>query len=114
MVLGMWLSTARLHRTDLKQALGGRTSCCARERQCRHTNRCILDAHAYGGCTSISYWHTPAGTFILGVLPPAANIVILKPTTGMRDCSSGYCCRGSRQPGMIALAVPILQLMFSG
>ena len=41
----------------------GSTSCCARERlQCRHTNRCILDAHAYRSAPR-SATGTPAGTF---------------------------------------------------
>ena len=116
MVLGMWLSTARLHRTDLKQALGWAVL------------RVVLVSVYSVGILTAAYWmHTHTGVhldqllahpqvlFILGVLPPAANIVILETHYRHEGTASPVIAAGAVVSlGMIALAVPILQLMFSG
>ena len=116
MVLGMWLSTARLHRTDLKQALGWAVL------------RVVLVSVYSVGILTAAYWmhmHTgvhldqllahPQVLFILGVLPPAANIVILETHYRHEGTAAPVIAAGAVVSlGMIALAVPILQLMFSG
>lgn len=116
MVLGMWLSTARLHRTDLKQALGWAVL------------RVVLVSVYSVGILTAAYWmHTHTGVhldqllahpqvlFILGVLPPAANIVILETHYRHEGTAAPVIAAGAVVSlGMIALAVPILQLMFSG
>ena len=116
MVLGMWLSTARLHRTDLKQALGWAVL------------RVVLVSVYSVGILTAAYWmHTHTGVhldqllahpqvlFILGVLPPAANIVILETHYRHEGTAAPVIASGVVVSlGMIALAVPILQLMFSG
>ena len=116
MVLGMWLSTARLHRTDLKQALGWALL------------RVVLVSVYSVGILTAAYWmHTHTGVhldqllahpqvlFILGVLPPAANIVILETHYRHEGTAAPVIAAGAVVSlGMIALAVPILQLMFSG
>ena len=116
MVLGMWLSTARLHRTDLKQALGWALL------------RVVLVSVYSLGILTAAYWmHTHTGVhldqllahpqvlFILGVLPPAANIVILETHYRHEGTAAPVIAAGAVVSlGMIALAVPILQLMFSG
>ena len=116
MVLGMWLSTARLHRTDLKQALGWAVL------------RVVLVSVYSVGILTAAYWmHTHTGVhldqllahpqvlFILGVLPPAANIVILETPYRHEGTAAPVIAAGAVVSlGMIALAVPILQLMFSG
>ncbi len=115
-VLGMWLSTARLHRTDLKQALGWAVL------------RVVLVSVYSVGILTTAYWmHTHTGVhldqllahpqvlFILGVLPPAANIVILETHYRHEGTAAPVIAAGAVVSlGMIALAVPILQLMFSG
>lgn len=115
-VLGMWLSTARLHRTDLKQALGWAVL------------RVVLVSVYSVGILTAAYWmHTHTGVhldqllahpqvlFILGVLPPAANIVILETHYRHEGTAAPVIAAGAVVSlGMIALAVPILQLMFSG
>ena len=115
MVLGMWLSTARLHRTDLKQALGWAVL------------RVVLVSVYSVGILTAAYWmHTHTGVhldqllahpqvlFILGVLPPAANIVILETHYRHEGTAAPVIAAGAVVSlGMIALAVPILQLMFS-
>ena len=116
MVLGMWLSTARLHRTDLKQALGWAVL------------RVVLVSVYSVGILTAAYWmHTHTGVhldqllahpqvlFILGVLPPAANIVILETHYRHEGTAAPVIAAGAVVSlGMIALAVPILQLRFSG
>ena len=116
MVLGMWLSTARLHRTDLKHALGWAVL------------RVVLVSVYSVGILTAAYWmHTHTGVhldqllahpqvlFILGVLPPAANIVILETHYRHEGTAAPVIAAGAVVSlGMIALAVPILQLMFSG
>ena len=116
MVLGMWLSTARLHRTDLKQALGWAV-----------LSVVLVSVYSVGILTAAYWMHTHTGVhldqllahpqvlFILGVLPPAANIVILETHYRHEGTAAPVIAAGAVVSlGMIALAVPILQLMFSG
>lgn len=115
MVLGMWLSTARLHRTDLKQA--------ARWALLRVV---LVSIYSVGILTAAHWMHTHTGVhldqllahpqvlFILGVLPPAANIVILETHYRHEGTAAPIIASGAVVSlGMIALAVPILQLVFS-
>lgn len=115
MVLGMWLSTARLHRTDLTQALRWAVL------------RVVLVSVYSDGILTAAHWmHTHTGVhleqllahpqvlFILGVLPPAANIVILETHYRHKGTAAPIIASGAVVSlGMIALAVPILQLVFS-
>ena len=115
MVLGMWLSTARLHRTDLIQALRWALL------------RVVLVSVYSVGILTAAYWmHTHTGVhlnqllahpqvlFVLGVLPPAANIVILETHYRHEGTAAPIIASGAVVSlGMIALAVPILQLVFS-
>lgn len=115
MVLGMWLSTARLHRTDLTQALRWAVL------------RVVLVSVYSVGILTAAYWmHTHTGVhldqllahpqvlFILGVLPPAANIVILETHYRHKGTAAPIIASGAVVSlGMIALAVPILQPVFS-
>ena len=115
MVLGMWLSTARLHRTDLKQAVRWALL------------RVVLVSVYSVGILTAAYWmHTHTGVhlnqllahpqvlFVLGVLPPAANIVILETHYRHEGTAAPIIASGAVvSVGMIALAVPILQLVFS-
>ena len=114
-VLGMWLSTARLHRTDLTQALRWAVL------------RVVLVSVYSVGILSAAHWmHTHTGVhleqllahpqvlFILGVLPPAANIVILETHYRHEGTAAPIIASGAVVSlGMIALAVPILQLIFA-
>lgn len=115
MVLGMWLSTARLHRTDLKQAVRWALL------------RVVLVSVYSVGILTAAYWmHTHTGVhlnqllahpqvlFVLGVLPPAANIVILETHYRHEGTAAPVIAAGAVvSVGMIALAVPILQLVFA-
>lgn len=115
MVLGMWLSTARLHRTDLKQALRWAV-----------LRVVLVSIYSVGILTAAHRMHTHTGVhleqllahpqvlFILGVLPPAANIVILETHYRHEGTAAPIIASGAVVSlGMIALAVPILQLVFS-
>lgn len=115
MVLGMWLSTARLHRTDLKQALRWAV-----------LRVVLVSLYSVGILTAAHWMHTHTGVrleqllahpqvlFILGVLPPAANIVILETHYRHEGTVAPIIASGAVVSlGMIALAVPILQLVFS-
>ena len=115
MVLGMWLSTARLHRTDLKQA--------ARWALLRVV---LVSVYSVGILTAAYWMHTHTGVhlnqllahpqvlFVLGVLPPAANIVILETHYRHEGTAAPIIASGAVVSlGMIALAVPILQLVFA-
>ena len=115
MVLGMWLSTARLHRTDLKQA--------ARWAVLRVV---LVSVYSIGILTAAYWMHTHTGVhlnqllahpqvlFVLGVLPPAANIVILETHYRHEGTAAPVIAAGAVvSVGMIALAVPILQLVFA-
>lgn len=115
MVLGMWLSTARLHRTDLKQAVRWALL------------RVVLVSVYSVGILTAAYWmHTHTGVhlnqllahpqvlFVLGVLPPAANIVILETHYRHEGTAAPVIAAGAVvSVGMIALAVPILQFVFA-
>ena len=116
MVLGMWLSTARLHRTDLTQAL-----------QWAVLRVVLVSVYSVGILTAAHWMHTHTGVhleqllahpqvlFILGVLPPAANIVILETHYRHEGTAAPIIASGAVVSlGMIALAVPILQLVLSG
>jgi putative permease len=115
MVLGMWLSTARLHRTDLKQALRWAV-----------LRVVLVSIYSVGILTAAHWMHTHTGVhldqllahpqvlFILGVLPPAANIVILETHYRHEGTAAPVIAAGAVvSMGMIALAVPILQFAFS-
>ncbi|BAS20468.1 putative permease [Rothia mucilaginosa] len=115
MVLGMWLSTARLHRTDLTQALRWAV-----------LRVVLVSVYSVGVLTAAHWMHTHTGVhleqllahpqvlFILGVLPPAANIVILETHYRHEGTAAPIIASGAVVSlGMIALAVPILQLVFS-
>ena len=115
MVLGMWLSTARLHRTDLTQALRWAV-----------LRVVLVSVYSVGILTAAHWMHTHTGVhleqllahpqvlFILGVLPPAANIVILETHYRHEGTAAPIIASGAVVSlGMIAFAVPILQLVFS-
>ena len=115
MVLGMWLSTARLHRTDLTQALRWAV-----------LRVVLVSVYSVGILTAAHWMHTHTGVhldqllahpqvlFILGVLPPAANIVILETHYRHEGTAAPVIAAGAVvSMGMIALAVPILQLVFA-
>lgn len=115
MVLGMWLSTARLHRTDLIQALRWAV-----------LRVVLVSVYSVGILTAAHWMHTHTGVhldqllahpqvlFILGVLPPAANIVILETHYRHEGTAAPVIAAGAVvSVGMIALAVPILQLVFA-
>ena len=115
MVLGMWLSTARLHRTDLKQAV-----------RWALLRVVLVSVYSVGVLTAARWMHTRTGMhleqlmahpqvlFVLGVLPPAANIVILETHYRHEGTAAPVIAAGAVVSlGMIALAVPILQLVFS-
>lgn len=115
MVLGMWLSTARLHRTDLKQAV-----------RWALLRVVLVSVYSVGILTAAHWMHTHTGVhldqllahpqvlFILAVLPPAANIVILETHYRHEGTAAPIIASGAVVSlGMIALAVPILQLVFS-
>ena len=115
MVLSMWLSTARLHRTDLIQALRWAV-----------LRVVLVSVYSVGILTAAHWMHTHTGVhldqllahpqvlFILGVLPPAANIVILETHYRHEGTAAPIIASGAVvSVGMIALAVPILQLVFA-
>lgn len=114
-VLGMWLGAARLHRTDLARAAGWALL------------RVVLVSVYSIGVLALAHWaHDTAGVhfdqllahpqvlFILGVLPPAANIVILETHYRHEGTAAPVIAAGAViSVGMIALAVPVLQFVFS-
>ena len=114
-VLGMWLGAAKLHRADLTRAAGWALL------------RAVLVSVYSVGILTAAYWmHTHTGVhlnqllahpqvlFVLGVLPPAANIVILETHYRHEGTAAPIIASGAVvSVGMIALAVPILQLVFS-
>ena len=115
MVLGMWLGAAKLHRTDLTRATGWALL------------RAVLVSVYSVGVLAFARWaHDTAGVhfdqllahpqvlFILAVLPPAANIVILETHYRHEGTAAPVIAAGAVvSVGMIALAVPILQLVFA-
>ncbi len=114
-VLGMWLGAAKLHRADLTRAAGWALL------------RAVLVSVYSVGVLALARWaHDTAGIhfdqllahpqvlFILGVLPPAANIVILETHYRHEGTAAPIIASGAVVSlGMIALAVPILQLIFA-
>ncbi len=114
-VLGMWLGAAKLHRADLACAAGWALL------------RAVLVSVYSVGVLALARWaHDAAGMhfdqllahpqvlFILAVLPPAANIVILETHYRHEGTAAPVIAAGAVvSVGMIALAVPILQLVFS-
>ena len=114
-VLGMWLGAAKLHRTDLTRATGWALL------------RAVLVSVYSVGILTAAYWmHTHTGVhlnqllahpqvlFVLGVLPPAANIVILETHYRHEGTAAPIIASGAVvSVGMITLAVPILQLVFA-
>lgn len=114
-VLGMWLGAAKLHRADLARAAGWALL------------RAVLVSIYSIGVLAFARWaHDAAGVhfdqllahpqmlFILAVLPPAANIVILETHYRHEGTAAPVIAAGAVvSVGMIALAVPILQLVFA-
>lgn len=114
-VLGMWLGAAKLHRADLTRAAGWALL------------RAVLVSVYSVGVLAFARWaHDTAGVhfdqllahpqvlFILAVLPPAANIVILETHYRHEGTAAPVIAAGAVvSVGMIALAVPILQLVFA-
>lgn len=114
-VLGMWLGAAKLHRADLIRAAGWALL------------RAVLVSVYSVAVLALARWaHDTAGIhfdqllahpqvlFILGVLPPAANIVILETHYRHKGTAAPIIASGAVVSlGMIALAVPILQLVFT-
>lgn len=114
-VLGMWLGAAKLHRADLTRAAGWALL------------RAVLVSVYSVGVLALARWaHDAAGVhfdqllahpqvlFILAVLPPAANIVILETHYRHEGTAAPVIAAGAVvSVGMIALAVPILQLVFA-
>lgn len=114
-VLGMWLGTAKLHRADLTRAAGWALL------------RAVLVSVYSVAVLVLARWaHDTAGIhfdqllthpqvlFILGVLPPAANIVILETHYRHEGTAAPVIAAGAVvSVGLIALAVPILQFAFS-
>lgn len=115
-VLGMWLGAAKLHRADLARAAGWALLRAA-----------LVSVYSLGVLAFARWAHDAAGVrfdqllaypqvlFILGVLPPAANIVILETHYRHEGTAAPVIAAGAVvSVGLIALAVPILQLAFSG
>ena len=114
-VLGMWLGVAKLHRADLTRAAGWAFL------------RAVLVSVYSIGVLALARWaHDTAGVhfdqllahpqvlFLLAVLPPAANIVILETHYRHEGTAAPVIAAGAVVSiGMIALAVPILQLVFA-
>ena len=114
-VLGMWLAAAKLHRADLTRATGWALL------------RVVLVSLYSVGVLALARWaHDTAGVhfdqllahpqviFLLGVLPPAANIVILETHYRHEGTAAPVIAAGAVVSlGMIALAVPNLQLVFA-
>ena len=115
-VLGMWLGAAKLHRADLTRAAGWGV-----------LRTALVSVYSLGVLALARWAHDAAGVhfdqllaypqvlFILGVLPPAANIVILETHYRHEGTAAPVIAAGAVvSVGLIALAVPILQLAFSG
>ncbi len=114
-VLGMWLGAAKLHSADLARAAGWALL------------RAVLVSVYSVGVLALARWaHDAAGVhfdqllahpqvlFILAVLPPAANIVILETHYRHEGTAAPVIAAGAVvSVGMIALTVPILQLVFA-
>lgn len=114
-VLGMWLGAAKLHRADLARAAGWAL-----------LRAGLVSVYSVGVLALARWAHDTAGVhfdqllahpqvlFILAVLPPAANIVILETHYRHEGTAAPVIAAGAVvSVGMIALAVPILQLVFA-
>lgn len=114
-VLGMWLGAAKLHRADLTRAAGWAL-----------LRAGLVIVYSVGVLALARWAHDTAGVhfdqllahpqvlFILAVLPPAANIVILETHYRHEGTAAPVIAAGAVvSVGMIALAVPILQLVFA-
>ena len=114
-VLGMWLGAAKLHRADLTRAAGW-----------AFLRAGLVSVYSVGVLALARWAHDAAGVhfaqllahpqvlFILAVLPPAANIVILETHYRHEGTAAPVIAAGAVvSVGMIALAVPILQLVFA-
>lgn len=114
-VLGMWLGAAKLHRADLTCAAGWAL-----------LRAGFVSVYSIGVLVLARWAHDMAGVhfdqllahpqvlFILGVLPPAANIVILETHYRHEGTAAPVIAAGAVvSVGLIALAVPILQLVFA-
>ena len=114
-VLGMWLGAAKLHRADLTRAAGWAL-----------LRAGLVSVYSVGVLALARWAHDTAGVhfdqllahpqvlFILAVLPPAANIVILETHYRHEGTAAPVIAAGAVvSVGMIALAVPILQLVFA-
>ncbi len=114
-VLGMWLGAAKLHRADLTRAAGWAL-----------LRAGLVSVYSVGVLAFARWAHDTAGVhfdqllahpqvlFILAVLPPAANIVILETHYRHEGTAAPVIAAGAVvSVGMIALAVPILQLVFA-
>ncbi len=114
-VLGMWLGAAKLHRADLTRAAGW-----------AFLRAGLVSIYSVGVLAFARWAHDTAGVhfdqllahpqvlFILAVLPPAANIVILETHYRHEGTAAPVIAAGAVvSVGMIALAVPILQLVFA-
>lgn len=114
-VLGMWLGAAKLHRADLTRAAGWAL-----------LRAGLVSLYSVGVLALARWAHDAAGVhfdqllahpqvlFILAVLPPAANIVILETHYRHEGTAAPVIAAGAVvSVGMIALAVPILQLVFA-
>ena len=114
-VLGMWLGAAKLHRADLTRAAGWAL-----------LRAGLVSFYSVGVLAFVRWAHDTAGIhfdqllahpqvlFILAVLPPAANIVILETHYRHEGTAAPVIAAGAVvSVGMIALAVPILQLVFA-
>ena len=114
-VLGMWLGAAKLHRADLTRAAGWAL-----------LRAGLVSVYSVGVLAFARWAHDTAGVhfdqllahpqvlFILAVLPPAANIVILETHYRHEGTAAPIIASGAVVSlGMIALAVPILQFVFA-
>lgn len=114
-VLGMWLGAAKLHRADLTRAAGWAL-----------LRAGLVSVYSVGVLALARWAHDAAGVhfdqllahpqvlFILAVLPPAANIVILETHYRHEGTAAPVIAAGAVvSVGMIALAVPVLQLVFA-
>lgn len=114
-VLGMWLGVAKLHRADLTRAAGW-----------AFLRAGLVSVYSIGVLALARWAHDTAGVhfdqllahpqvlFLLAVLPPAANIVILETHYRHEGTAAPVIAAGAVvSVGMITLAVPILQLVFA-
>ena len=113
-VLGMWLGAAKLHSADLTRAAGWAL-----------LRAVLVSIYSIGVLALVRWAHDAVGVhfdqllahpqvlFILAVLPPAANIVILETHYRHEGTAAPVIAAGAIVSlGLIACAVPILKLAF--